>query len=108
VTVKIKEPEEVLESTREYQRRNDNVADFLDSCIEEHDGSFLSISDAFIEFKNWLKEEGVLDRSMRKADFQSYIEKTHGKAIKKKLLKGWQGYRLKSSVSEYNVVVEYD
>lgn len=105
---KIKEPEEVLECTREYQRRNDIIADFLDSAVEQHESGFLSITDAFIEFKTWLKEEGVIERSMRKSDFQSYIDKMYGKCIKKKLLKGWNGYRLKSTVAEYNIVDDYD
>jgi P4 family phage/plasmid primase-like protien len=105
---KIKEPDEVMECTREYQRRNDIIADFLDNAIERNDDGFVSITDAFIEFKTWLKEEGVIDRTMRKTDFQNYIEKQYGKPIKKKLLKGWAGYRLKSSVADFGVEDEYD
>lgn len=108
ITNKLKEPDEVLESTREYQRRNDNIADFLDSAVEKHETGFLSVAEAFIEFKSWLKDEGVLDRSMRKTDFQNYIEKQYGKPVKKRLVKGWSGYRLKSSIMESNVVDEYD
>lgn len=109
ITEKIKEPDEVLECTRDYQRRNDIIADFIDSAVEKHDTSFLSITDAFIEFKSWLKEEGVLDRgSMRKNDFQNYLDKNFGKAVKKKLLKGWPGYRLKSSVAAIDDEDEYD
>ena len=29
-------------------------------------------------------------------------------AITKKMLKGWQGYRLKSTIAEYNIHDEYD
>jgi P4 family phage/plasmid primase-like protien len=107
---KVKEPEQVLECTREYQRRNDTIADFLDSAVEVHETGFLSIADAFVEFKNWLKEEGVVDRTMRKSDFQAYIDKqsAYGKAIKKKLVKGWNGFRLKSSVADFNIQDEYD
>ena len=108
VTIKMKEPEEVLECTREYQRRNDIIMDFLDNAIEKHESGFLSITDAFMEFKSFLKEEGVTDRGMRKADFQSYIEKQYGKSVKKKLLKGWVGYRLRSSISDFNAVDDYD
>jgi P4 family phage/plasmid primase-like protien len=105
---KIKEPDEVLECTREYQRRNDIIADFLDNAVERYDTGFLSITDAFIEFKTWLKEEGVIDKTMRKTDFQNYIEKQFGKPIKKKMLKGWVGYRLKSSAADFGAEDEYD
>lgn len=107
VTSRIKEPEEVMECTREYQRRNDIIADFLDGAVEKNDAGFLSIADAFVEFKAWLREEGVQDRSMRKSDFQNYIEKQYGKSVKKKLVKGWVGYRLKSSVID-NIQDDYD
>jgi P4 family phage/plasmid primase-like protien len=105
---KVKEPEEVLECTREYQRRNDIIADFLDNAVERNETGFLSITDAFIEFKTWLKEEGVFDKTMRKSDFESYIAKQYGKATKRKLLKGWNGYRLKSSAMDFNLEDEYD
>jgi P4 family phage/plasmid primase-like protien len=108
VTTKIKEPDEVLECTREYQRRNDIIADFLDNSVEANEGGFLSVTDLFVEFKTWLKEEGVVDRGMRKADFQNYIEKQYGKPIKRKLVKGWVGYRQKSSIADYNMDDEYD
>jgi P4 family phage/plasmid primase-like protien len=95
---KIREPEEVLECTREYQRRNDIIADFLDNMVERDDNSFLDISIAFLEFKAWLKEEGVFDKSIRKSDFQIYIDKIYGKCIKRNLVKGWSGFRMKTSV----------
>ena len=101
MTQKTKEPEEVMECTREYQRRNDIIMDFLDNSVEKSENGFLSVTDAFVEFKNWLKEEGVMDRTMRKGDFQNYIEKKYGKAVKKKMLKGWNGFRLRSSVVDY-------
>lgn len=108
ITEKIPDPEDVLECTREYQRRNDIIMDFLDNNIEPHDSSFLSITDAFVDFRSWLKEEGIVDRGMRKSDFQNYIEKQYGKVVKKKMLKGWNNYRLKSSVADMNAIDDYD
>ncbi len=108
VTCKVKEPEEVLECTREYQRRSDIVADFLDNSVVKDETGFLQLGEAFNDFKNWLKEEGCLDRSMRKSDFASYIEKQYGKNIKANKLVGWKGYRLRSSIIEYNEPDEYD
>lgn len=105
---KVKEPDEVLECTREYQRRNDIIMDFLDNAVEKNDSGFLAITDAFMEFKMFLKEEGVTDRGMRKADFQAYIEKMYGKPTKKKMLKGWVGYRLRSTIIDYNNDDDYD
>jgi P4 family phage/plasmid primase-like protien len=105
---KVKEPDEVLECTREYQRRNDIIMDFLDNAVEKHESGFLAITDAFMEFKMFLKEEGVTDRGMRKADFQAYIEKQYGKSTKRKMLKGWVGYRLRSTIIDYNNDDDYD
>lgn len=100
VTEKIVEPDEVLECTREYQRRNDIIADFLDSAVVRDETGFLQLGEAFNDFKSWLKDEGCTDRSMRKSDFQSYIEKVYGKATMLHKLKGWRGYKLKSSLVE--------
>lgn len=108
ITEKIKEPEEVLECTREYQRRNDIIADFLDSAVVKDDAGFLQLGEAFNDFKSWLKDEGCTDRSMRKSDFQNYIEKVYGKASMVSKLKGWKGYKLKSSLVETNAADDYD
>ncbi len=108
ITEKIKEPEEVLECTREYQRRNDIIADFLDSAVVTDDNGFLQLGEAFNDFKSWLKDEGCTDRSMRKSDFQSYIEKVYGKASMVSKLKGWKGYKLKRSLVETNGADDYD
>ena len=107
VTEKIVEPDEVLECTREYQRRNDIIADFLDSAVVKDETGFLQLGEAFNDFKSWLKDEGCTDRSMRKSDFQSYIEKVYGKATMLHKLKGWRGYKLKSSLVEV-AVDDYD
>jgi P4 family phage/plasmid primase-like protien len=108
VTEKIVEPDEVLECTREYQRRNDIIADFLDSAVVKDETGFLQLGEAFNDFKSWLKDEGCTDRSMRKSDFQSYIEKVYGKAAMLHKLKGWRGYKLKSSLVEVTGVDDYD
>lgn len=108
VTEKIVEPEEVLECTREYQRRNDIVADFLDSMVVRDESGFLQLGEAFNDFKSWLKDEGCTDRSMRKSDFQSYIDKVYGKASMVNKLRGWKGYKLKSSIAESTLHDDYD
>lgn len=110
MTDKIVEPDEVLECTREYQRRNDIIADFLDSAVVKDDSGsgFLQLGEAFNDFKSWLKDEGCTDRSMRKSDFQSYIEKVYGKASMLHKLKGWKGYKLKSSLMEVSAGDDYD
>jgi P4 family phage/plasmid primase-like protien len=107
ITTKFTEPEEVLECTREYQRRNDIVLDFLEASIIKDDNGFLQLSESFNEFKCWLKEEGCTDRSMRKSDFQTYIEGKYGKAKMVNKLKGWSGYRLKTSMVN-DEVDDYD
>lgn len=100
VTTKEREPDEVLEATREYQRRNDTVADFADSCIVKNlDGAML-LDQAYADFRAWLKDEGIAERgSMRKADFVSLLEKNLGKCSIIKKAKGWRGFVLKSMIA---------
>ena len=95
------EPEEVLECTREYQRRNDVVADFMDNCIlKDVEGSLVLVDHAYSDFKLWLKDEGLADRGMRKSDFQVFLERRLGKPSTVNKQKCWKGYRLKNIAAD--------
>jgi P4 family phage/plasmid primase-like protien len=102
VGTKYREPDVVLEATREYQRRNDLVADFVDSCITKGaDESVVLLDQAYSDFKSWLREEGITERgtSMRKNDFLSLLEKQMGKCCIMRKTKGWKGFTLKSAMT---------
>jgi len=96
VTAPLREPEPVMACTREYQRTNDHLADFVDSCIERGlpteaaVGSVLGVDDApatmcldaaFTEYKEWAKNENVpaLQQRIKKMVLQKYLERVIGR-----------------------------
>ncbi|PNH01270.1 putative helicase [Tetrabaena socialis] len=77
---KIKEPDAVLACTREYQKNNDHFADFVDTCIEKTSPSgVLRMSDAFSEFRSWVKDDNIPIRVPKKKDVQKYLDRALGK-----------------------------
>ena len=70
------EPAAVLACTREYQRTNDHMADFVDSRLERCSSSALSLDDAFSELKEWIKSDNIPMKAPKKRDFQGYLDKT--------------------------------
>jgi P4 family phage/plasmid primase-like protien len=97
---KYKEPEEVLACTREYQRRNDYIADFIDSRLLKDAKGVLLVDEAYADFKQWIKDDGIAsDRtsSLSKPDFMGYMEKQFGKITTINRQKGWKGFTLLSS-----------
>jgi phage/plasmid-associated DNA primase len=98
VTTKYKEPDVVLEATREYQRRNDLVADFSDACVCKDTDGVMLLDQAYTDFKSWLRDEGINDRgsAMRKNDFLGLLEKQLGKCCIVRKAKGWRGMSLRS------------
>jgi P4 family phage/plasmid primase-like protien len=103
----IKEPEEVMECTKEYQRNNDYYMDFFESELEKHDMSFLSISDAFALFKTWQKDN-IPTLKINKSAFVSGLAKICGKAIKFNSTEGWKGFRIKPFNEGYGGNDEHD
>jgi P4 family phage/plasmid primase-like protien len=91
----VKEPEEVLKCTREYQRNNDFYLEFVDTELDKHDMSFLSVNDAFTVFKTW-QRDNVPSLKLKKKDFLVGLDKSCGKRINVNRVEGWKGYRIKS------------
>jgi len=55
----IKEPDEVLKCTRDYQRSNDIMMDFYEQEIEKRPGdaqAFVTVTDVFQRFQTWVKD----------------------------------------------------
>lgn len=77
---KIKEPEEVLKCTREYQKNNDHYADFIDTCIEKVNNptAILQSNDVFQVLKQWVKQENI-QMALKKKDLNKYLERVLGK-----------------------------
>lgn len=76
------EPEEVTACTREYQKNNDHMADFVDTCLERVDdqNSFVMVNDIFQEFKDWIREDNIPIKVPKKKDVQNYLDKNLSKA----------------------------
>ena len=95
ISTKLKEPDAVTEYTREYQRENDYMADFVDSCIEksppESHSSPLSLEDAFAELATWSKAERIDVRKTKKAALKKYLDKVLANASSGSRSKGGGG-----------------
>lgn len=91
----IKEPEEVLQCTREYQRTNDFYLDFVESDLEHHEMSFMSVNDSYSLFKYWQKDN-VPHLKIKKKDFMIALDKICGKRVSVNRVEGWKGYRVKT------------
>ena len=77
------EPEDVTACTREYQKNNDHMADFVDTCLDRvsDNNVVVTINDVFQEFKDWIKQDNIPIRAPKKKDLQNYIDKNLAKAI---------------------------
>lgn len=91
----VKEPEEVLQCTREYQKNNDFYLEFKDDKFENNEMSFLSVNDAYTTFKYWQKENHSVVK-VRKREFMNAIDKMCGKRVIISRVEGWKGFRIKS------------
>ena len=90
---KIVEPQEVLEYTREYQRKNDIFADFCESYITKDPGSMIDVTTLFDKFKEFCNSDNIKNRA-KKTSFQEAMEKRYGKLTTVKGTKCWKGIKL--------------
>ena len=94
---KIQEPAEVTECTREYQKNNDHYADFMDTCIERgEEDDVLTLSDAYVEFKAWVKEDNIPVRPPKKKDVQKYLDRALGKPTSHMGDPCYKGHRIRN------------
>jgi P4 family phage/plasmid primase-like protien len=93
----IKEPEEVLKCTREYQRSNDCYLDFVESEMERSDFSFLSYNDVYTCFKNWMTDNAPSHmKGVQKNKAIKALDKILGKSIGVNKTGGWKGWIFKA------------
>jgi len=91
----IKEPEEVLACTREYQRNNDFYLEFVENELEKDDMAFLSVNDAYTVFKQWLRDN-MPSFKIKKKEFLIGVDKNCGKRVNFNKVEGWKGYKIRS------------
>ena len=73
-----REPEAVMRCTRDYQRNNDHMADFVDSCLERmtpDSSATVALDDVYAEFREWLRRDSIPIRTPKKKDLQAYLDR---------------------------------
>lgn len=107
---RIEEPDAVMVSTREYQRMNDFLADFLDSCVERvpDPTSLLLLDDAIKSAREWMRNDNPSSKQLRRKDLQSYMDKNLVRScnISGKLV--YKGYRLRLATAPVLTAEEED
>ena len=89
------EPEEVLKATREYQRNNDFIGDFIDSCSVDTENAYVSISEVYNVFKSWVKENNPDIKVQNRREFIRLVCKVWGKEQRGRSgSTGWYGHRV--------------
>lgn len=95
VTEGIEEPEDVLRCTKEYQKNNDIVLEFIEAEYERFDAGYLPVGDAVAYFKTWVKDNLPSFKVGRKKDVVTAMSKTFGKYVTVNKVEGWKGWRCK-------------
>lgn len=99
----IVEPSSVIDATLDYQRGNDEYADFVEAQIERidpNDGyadSPLTLSDVFLQYKEYCNTWGKYNKdSMRVEGLKRSVSRLYGKGFKMKgsAAWGWKGIRI--------------
>lgn len=90
------EPDEVLKCTNEYKQDNDHHAGFVENCIEPSPDAreCVSMNDAFQEFKDWLRDEGI-HKQPKKKDLYKHLEKALGRGVGSRANPAYYGFRLR-------------
>lgn len=103
----IYEPEDVLRCTKDYQKTNDSLAEFITDFIKPKDDGILSLNELYDELKQWHQNEGFGGKPMKKANLSTYLNKhLKTKPYKKGSEVFWSGYVLKLSLTGSDNVFE--
>ena len=94
------EPLDVMKCTNEYKRSNDHMCDFVMTFIEKKEGTTFSLNDAFMELKQWIKDDNIPMKVPTKPDLQKYLNKNLANSVGKNNVQIYHGYRLKSQAED--------
>ena len=92
VTIRV-EPEKVREATAIYRRQNDIYRQFIEECIADDKNNSLSLTEIYVQFKEWYKEGWSNMTVPIKNEVKEYFERLWGdpdKGCK------WVGYRIRT------------
>jgi P4 family phage/plasmid primase-like protien len=91
----IYEPEEVLACTKEYQKDNDTIKNFIHERIEQSEGSFMSQTELYTDFKYWYKDSGEPMKNIpNKKNVVKYMVKELSNPTVNNGQNGWLNYQL--------------
>lgn len=103
----ITEPAEVLRCTTEYKCKNDHMSAFVEGHIEKKDSSFLTVDEAFLELKEWIKTDNIPIKLGSKGELEKYIAKSlNTKVVIVNSKKGYKGYRLQVVGYDPNNIID--
>jgi P4 family phage/plasmid primase-like protien len=95
------EPDEIMKCTKEYQRNNDFISDFLDACATPVENIFASITEMYAIFKAWHKDNNPEARLPSRKEFGKMVTKVWGILSRGRGgAQGWYGYKI--SYDPYN------
>ena len=95
----IHEPEDVLKCTRQYQRSNDVIGEFMDAFIKKEAGSKIDLDDIYEEYKEWYKTESIPGKVLRRKGLREYLDKNLVKPTIDRTNVFYEGCALKFSYS---------
>ena len=100
----LKEPKEVIEYTKEYQKENDQFLEFINDHIvrDELEVEPLEISDLYQAYKSWFSNNFGKDKPKGRKDLRTYMENKFGPYLQpgrvnkdgKICIKGWLGIKI--------------
>lgn len=91
----IYEPEEVLACTKEYQKDNDTIKNFIHERVEKVNGAFVSQTELYNDFKYWYKDSGEPMKNIpNKKNIVKYINKDLCMCTVNNGQSGWCNYQL--------------
>ena len=61
--------------TRQYQRSNDLIGEFVDAVIKSDKDQSIDLDEIYEEYKEWHKTESISGKIMRKKGLQEYLDK---------------------------------
>lgn len=90
-------PDVVTKSTKDYQKAEDLVSQFLTECIERDPNQLITASALYLHFVDWCESTG--DKPVNNKNFSQKVAKEYGKAVSKryagKVQKVYDGIKLK-------------
>jgi hypothetical protein len=68
----------------------------MEGHFEKKGSAFLTLDEAHVELRNWIKDDSIPIKLLSKPDLERYLSKNLTKCVNFNHQKGFKGYRLKS------------